>query len=165
MLPSFSLFLLHQIFFLSFPLLPHCTSLNLLFRPLLTCALFSPFPSSQVEFCETGHGSMPCTAQCVPCQALRVQGCSPGTGTHGRGPGLCSLCSGQLAERLKVKYLGLWNQRRRSDSTCTIFAEYYVIESKGSRNRDAMERGYGMWDIISCCYRWCCYTFLNKRWF
>lgn len=44
----------------------------------------------------------------------------------GQGPGLCS--SGQLAEQLKVKHLGLWNQRYCIDLTCTIFAEYYVTE-------------------------------------
>lgn len=49
----------------------------------------------------------------------------------GRGPGVCSLCSGQLAEQLKVKHLELWNQRRCSDLTCTIFAKYYVTESWG----------------------------------
>lgn len=86
MLPSFP-FLSFSPFpvlisFLSSPLLPHCFSLSLLFPllpPPLPCP-FSPVSSSQVELCETGLSFMPCTAQWVPCQALRVQGYSPGTG-------------------------------------------------------------------------------------
>lgn len=40
---------------------------------------FLPISSSQVELCLTGLFFMPCTVQWVACQALRVQGCSPGT--------------------------------------------------------------------------------------
>lgn len=106
---------------------PHLLCLPLPFPP--------PVPSSQVEHFETGPGFVPCTVQRVPCQALRVQGCSPGTGNTGLGPGLCSSRSGQLAEQLKAKHSGRRDQRQCSDSTCTIFADYYVTEFKGNGER------------------------------
>lgn len=57
----------------------------------------------------TPFHAMYCSVGCLPSPP------SPGMlAWHcctGRGPGLCSLCSGQLAEQLKVKHLGLCNQR------------------------------------------------------
>lgn len=112
-----------------FPLsTPPLSHFSLLFPPV---PLPLAFPSSAVASLRwgflQGFHAMFCWAASLP-SAQR-----PGTldwlRHTGRGPGVWSLCSGQLAEQMKVKHLGLGNQRHCSDLTCRSFAEYYVTES------------------------------------
>jgi len=169
---SVSLFFLSVLIIFFFPSY-YFQTVSLSISSFLSCHLLSsPLPcpfslvsSSQVELCETGLGFMPCTVQWVPCQALRLQGYSPGTGAlaGAQASVACALVSWQSSWKLNTLDLDCHcHQRHCSDLTCTIFAEYYVTVSKGKR--DEMQRVYGMWDITSCCCCCCCIS-LNKRWF
>lgn len=88
--------------------LPHCFSLSLLF-PLLPLPLPCPFPcllfSGGALLDRAGFQAMYCCVDSLP--SAQRPGILAWHWHTGWGPGLCSLCSGQLAEQLKVKHLGL----------------------------------------------------------
>lgn len=80
---------------------PFLSTISTLFPPTLSSFIpirrFLPISSSQVELCSTELRFMPCTVQWVACQALRVQGSSPGTDAlaGAQAPVACALVSWQ----------------------------------------------------------------------
>lgn len=98
------------------PSFPFPVQISLFLRVSPTLSSFLPRPSPLLRWSFSIQGSV--SVGSLP--GAPSPGMLAWLRRSGPGPGLCSLSSGQLAEQLKGKHLGLWNQRHCSHFTCTI---------------------------------------------